>query len=173
MAQSHNQPTEQRIGTDRAVSPVIGVILMVAITVILAAVIGTFVLDLGQSTGQVAPQASIMVSDAEDAVGGGSETLFLINHQGGDDLQGDSLRIVVRSESNNAIQYEWAKGSNVSGDAFANHNGGAFDASSTVVTGDSIEITNSSGSWSAQTYIVQVIDTETDTQITSTKVDLR
>jgi flagellin-like protein len=32
---------------DRAVSPVIGVILMVAITVILAAVIGTFVLDLG------------------------------------------------------------------------------------------------------------------------------
>ncbi|WP_135821308.1 type IV pilin [Halostella litorea] len=33
---------------DRAVSPVIGVILMVAITVILAAVIGAFVLDLGQ-----------------------------------------------------------------------------------------------------------------------------
>nr|WP_121822941.1 type IV pilin N-terminal domain-containing protein [Halostella salina] len=33
---------------DQAVSPVIGVILMVAITVILAAVIGAFVLDLGQ-----------------------------------------------------------------------------------------------------------------------------
>jgi len=33
---------------DRGVSPVIGVILMVAITVILAAVIGAFVLDLGQ-----------------------------------------------------------------------------------------------------------------------------
>jgi flagellin-like protein len=33
---------------DRAVSPVIGVILMVAITVILAAVIGTFVLGLGE-----------------------------------------------------------------------------------------------------------------------------
>lgn len=39
------------IGSDdeRAVSPVIGVILMVAITVILAAVIAAFVLDLGQS----------------------------------------------------------------------------------------------------------------------------
>jgi len=36
---------------DRAVSPVIGVILMVAITVILAAVIGTFVLGLGDSLG--------------------------------------------------------------------------------------------------------------------------
>jgi len=34
---------------ERAVSPVIGVILMVAITVILAAVIGTFVLGLGDS----------------------------------------------------------------------------------------------------------------------------
>nr|WP_240452047.1 type IV pilin N-terminal domain-containing protein [Halostella salina] len=33
---------------ERGVSPVIGVILMVAITVILAAVIGAFVLDLGQ-----------------------------------------------------------------------------------------------------------------------------
>lgn len=37
---------------DTAVSPVIGVILMVAITVILAAVIGTFVLGLGDSVQQ-------------------------------------------------------------------------------------------------------------------------
>ena len=37
---------------ERAVSPVIGVILMVAITVILAAVIGTFVLGLGDQIGQ-------------------------------------------------------------------------------------------------------------------------
>lgn len=43
---------------DRAVSPVIGVILMVAITVILAAVIGTFVLGLGDQVGNTAPQAS-------------------------------------------------------------------------------------------------------------------
>ncbi|PSP76157.1 type IV pilin [Halobacteriales archaeon QS_1_68_20] len=49
---------------DRAVSPVIGVILMVAITVILAAVIGTFVLDLGDSVDQN-PQAA--VSFSEDA----------------------------------------------------------------------------------------------------------
>ncbi|GGL27682.1 hypothetical protein GCM10009037_09080 [Halarchaeum grantii] len=43
---------------DRGVSPVIGVILMVAITVILAAVIGTFVLGLGSQVGNNAPQAS-------------------------------------------------------------------------------------------------------------------
>lgn len=43
---------ETMFGDDRGVSPVIGVILMVAITVILAAVIGTFVLGLGDSIGQ-------------------------------------------------------------------------------------------------------------------------
>jgi len=50
---------------DRAVSPVIGVILMVAITVILAAVIGTFVLQLGDQAGGQAPSVSASVSDAD------------------------------------------------------------------------------------------------------------
>jgi len=44
---------------ESGVSPVVGVILMVAITVILAAVIGTFVLDLG---GQVQQNAQAGVS---------------------------------------------------------------------------------------------------------------
>ncbi|MFP4188533.1 MAG: type IV pilin [Halobacteriales archaeon] len=43
---------------NKAVSPVIGVILMVAVTVILAAVIGTFVLGLGEETEETA-QAGI------------------------------------------------------------------------------------------------------------------
>jgi flagellin-like protein len=43
---------------DDAVSPVVGVILMVAITVILAAVIGAFVLNIGSSQ-DTAPQVSI------------------------------------------------------------------------------------------------------------------
>ncbi|ELZ08041.1 hypothetical protein C478_18507 [Natrinema thermotolerans DSM 11552] len=56
--------TEKLVGdeSERAVSPVIGVILMVAITVILAAVIAAFVLDLGQ--GQSAnPQAGYSTSE--------------------------------------------------------------------------------------------------------------
>ena len=51
---------------DRAVSPVVGVILMVAITVILAAVIGTFVLDLG-SNQSAPPRAGL--SYEEEASG--------------------------------------------------------------------------------------------------------
>jgi len=53
---------------ERAVSPVIGVILMVAITVILAAVIAAFVLDIGP--GDTDPTASVEVSNnGTDEVG--------------------------------------------------------------------------------------------------------
>jgi len=51
---------------DSAVSPVIGVILMVAITVILAAVIGTFVLGLGEQVEQNARAGVNADVDATD-----------------------------------------------------------------------------------------------------------
>ncbi|MFC4357234.1 type IV pilin N-terminal domain-containing protein [Halobium salinum] len=74
-------------GDDRAVSPVIGVILMVAITVILAAVIGTFVLGLGEQVGPSAPQASFSFDQA------GSDVT--ISHDGGDKIEGADLEIRV------------------------------------------------------------------------------
>lgn len=63
---------------DDAVSPVIGVILMVAITVILAAVIAAFVFGMGSP--ETAPQASIKGST--DTVG--SYSVIKVEHQGGD-----------------------------------------------------------------------------------------
>jgi len=50
---------KQLFDDDRAVSPVIGVILMVAITVILAAVIGTFVLGLGDQVQSTTPRRAL------------------------------------------------------------------------------------------------------------------
>jgi archaeal flagellin N-terminal-like domain len=64
---------------DRAVSPVIGVILMVAITVILAAVIGTFVLGLGQNV-QSTPNASF------DFDFNTTNTSVNVTHTGGDTI---------------------------------------------------------------------------------------
>lgn len=58
---------------DDAVSPVIGVILMVAITVILAAVIATFVLGLGDSLSSQAPQASFSCEDGNVTMTAGEE----------------------------------------------------------------------------------------------------
>lgn len=51
----------------RAVSPVIGVILMVAITVILAAVIGSFVLELGGNVGNSATAGVSVEGEGTDS----------------------------------------------------------------------------------------------------------
>ncbi|WP_152422817.1 type IV pilin [Halorubrum kocurii] len=82
--------------SERAVSPVIGVILMVAITVILAAVIGTFVLGLGDSLGGSAPTASI---DAEVVENSGGDDEIRFTHEGGDTIELDNLEYVT-SNSN-------------------------------------------------------------------------
>ena len=74
---------------DRGVSPVIGVILMVAITVILAAVIGTFVLGLGDSIGDNQPTAQLSVDLDQDA---GNLT---IEHDGGDSISSETLTVIV------------------------------------------------------------------------------
>ncbi|MEF8771344.1 type IV pilin N-terminal domain-containing protein [Halodesulfurarchaeum sp.] len=64
---------------DRGVSPVIGVILMVAITVILAAVIGSFVLGIGGDIEQ-APQASLEVDfNSDEIIHNGGDTINLTN----------------------------------------------------------------------------------------------
>lgn len=59
---------KEKVSEKRAVSPVIGVILMVAITVILAAIIGTFVLGLGENVQQNASAGVAQVSGNNDAV---------------------------------------------------------------------------------------------------------
>ena len=59
---------------ERGVSPVIGVILMVAITVILAAVIASFVLGFGNSVSTNANAGTNVDFDAEPAAGSASVT---------------------------------------------------------------------------------------------------
>ena len=73
-----------------AVSPVIGVILMVAITVILAAVIAAFVFGLGGSQ-QAAPTASITAANNPDTTGADLK----IQHKGGDTLKAGDWKISV------------------------------------------------------------------------------
>lgn len=79
---------KQLFDDDRAVSPVIGVILMVAITAILAAVIGTFVLGLGDKVSTTTPQANFQFDYAE-----GSPDELTISHSGGDTVQATNLYV--------------------------------------------------------------------------------
>jgi len=90
----------QLFDDDRAVSPVIGVILMVAITVILAAVIGTFVLGLGDQLQSSSPQASFgfeTTSVEVAAASGGTQdvTAVQITHESGDTIEANSLKVTV------------------------------------------------------------------------------
>jgi flagellin-like protein len=73
---------------ERAVSPAIGVILMVAITVILAAVIGSFVLGIGGDI-QQAPQASLSLEDAS------TTNNVTLSHNGGDELTLSDFKFTV------------------------------------------------------------------------------
>ncbi len=83
----------------KGVSPVIGVILMVAITVILAAVIASFVFGMGTKV-RAAPEAQLILSDHEDVIntGGEADDLVYISHIGGDTLKCDELKIKVTNK---------------------------------------------------------------------------
>jgi len=83
---------------DDAVSPVIGVILMVAITVILAAVIATFVLGLGESVSDTAPQASFDFNPNDNS----------ITMTTGDELDGANVKV---TKDGSTIAYEFGSNS--------------------------------------------------------------
>ncbi len=111
---------KQFLDDDRAVSPVIGVILMVAITVILAAVIGTFVLGLGDQVSQTTPQASFSFDYDRDADGAGNDTLE-ISHNGGDTLTRNEVNVSISGASPDPVngQETWDNISSGSGDISA------------------------------------------------------
>jgi flagellin-like protein len=126
---------KQLFADEDAVSPVIGVILMVAITVILAAVIGTFVLGLGSNVQDSAPQANFQFEyggDFDVASGTGGAGYVTITHTGGEDVDVDTLSVQFGA---NTISPLDATGTAGVGDTGA----GAWD--STVATGSDVNIT--------------------------------
>ena len=112
---------------DDAVSPVIGVILMVAITVILAAVIATFVLGLGDQVSNTAPQASF--SFDWDGQSGGVADLT-VRHSGGDSIQANNLY----------IRGDVGSGGGTIGKTFDFYSGNSLGSTSQVTAGTRAEI---------------------------------
>ena len=117
---------KELLADDDAVSPVIGVILMVAITVILAAVIGTFVLGLGDQVQNNPPQAQFTTDYNQ------TSTELTFTHDSGESI--DHARLDFQSE----------EGFNTSHDDFSDPLGNGQ-----MSAGDSITITddNSSGDY--------------------------
>ena len=75
---------------NEAVSPVIGVILMVAITVILAAVIASFVFGMGGDLNRPPPGVSLSAKSLHDDI--------IVSHDGGELLKGAEWKISVVPE---------------------------------------------------------------------------
>ena len=99
-------------GDDRAVPPVVGVVLMVAITVILAAVVGTVAVGFTDRFAQSTPQTSFGFEyddgtpasgecnvDLTDGVGAGTLT---VAHESGEAIEGNQLYLVT-----DAGEAEW------------------------------------------------------------------
>ncbi len=87
---------------EEAVSPVIGVILMVAITVILAAVIASFVFGMGP--GESAPVAQLSASDGIDDVSSSSnERIIKLQHKGGDTIVLNEIKCIIGSTTNASL----------------------------------------------------------------------
>lgn len=86
----------------------IGVILMMAIAVLLAALTGTFFLDLGGGT-HAASAASLSVHDAKAgfAADGPTQSVVVIRHDSGDGLEPVDLRIVARLTVAETVAGEW------------------------------------------------------------------
>ena len=117
---------------DDAVSPVIGVILMVAITVILAAVIATFVLGLGDQVSNTAPQASFSTDYDSDA---GESGQVGVTHDGGDSIKASNLYFRGSNLNTDSADDDIAD----TGDAVW-PNGQTSGSNSEVVAGDSVTV---------------------------------
>jgi len=126
---------------EQAVSPVIGVILMVAITVILAAVIASFVLGLGDSQ-DVAPTATFDFNYDSDGPN------VTVTHTGGDNIRSDEVYIRGQNfESSNANEHD------VGGDdQWTGSNSTDIDGKSAITSGDTATVGVSGGD-----YVIRVV----------------
>lgn len=128
---------------ERAVSPVIGVILMVAITVILAAVIGAFVLGLGDNLeNSSGPSASLSFDGTT------------LSHNGGDTLTDAELRGAVSDPGN--IPAEFAAGDTT--DISSSLDG---PGTVTVVVGDTVVASFEGGAILSITSVADLSDGST------------
>lgn len=79
----------------RAVSPVISVILLVAVAVILAGTISVFVLDVGESVSDTGPTVDFEIEYAYFDDGVAKNDSIRITHLAGDNLEREQLEITI------------------------------------------------------------------------------
>lgn len=167
--------------SDRGVSPVIGVILMVAITVILAAVVATFVLDMGSSLEQNTPTVQGQISDSSATYGiDTTGDAFDIAHEGGAEIQTAKMKVVVRDSSGSPVMtFEDGSWSGVGSiDTWKlKINSNDVDGSGTFGVGDTLIVHKSADTAGSELkddteYQIQVVHTESNSMVLKSDVIL-
>ena len=135
---------------EEAVSPVIGVILMVAITVILAAVIASVVLGVGQEAGSTSPTAAYSFDydtseNGADGTWGGNLT---VTHDSGDAIDHDDVYIRGTDFVQSSNNQSWV---GYVGEGKASSSGSVSGGQTAVAAGDRAEF------GANQTYEVNII----------------
>ena len=133
---------------ESGVSPVIGVILMVAITVILAAVIATFVLGLGDQISDTSPSATISV-EWDGQTTPSDDIVLTLTHEGGQEINPDTVEFsgdMTNIGTSTWSASDWASGGGISaGDTmtigFANSLDVDISGGSGVSEGDKLTVT--------------------------------
>jgi flagellin-like protein len=152
---------------EEAVSPVIGVILMVAITVILAAVIAAFVFGLGGQQSQ-APTASIVAANNPD-----TPTVDLkIQHKGGDILKGGEWKLSIVPNGESPIFINSATGSDLAvGAMIITHN--ATNLAGANVTNSSVTVTSPEDWTQASKYDVKLVHIPSNAMLLDQVIEVR
>ncbi|ELZ18074.1 flagellin domain-containing protein [Haloterrigena salina JCM 13891] len=121
---------------ERAVSPVIGVILMVAITVILAAVIAAFVLDMGDSMGDGGVNAAA-TSDVNESNSSATISVTDMGNADGITLVNSDGEVVNKDKilTSTGESQEYSDSGNLSGSYTIQ----AFTGETSLTTGDSLD----------------------------------
>lgn len=150
---------------EEAVSPVIGVILMVAITVILAAVIAAFVFNIGGSQSKT-PVASLQIKSAS-----ATNDNITISHSGGDAVDLSKVKAIIEqggsrntiSPLNTSTQIIYV------GDNLVIQENSTVSVYVNGAKGGTTGTSSNSFDLAQGLVTVTLIDTETNQQILSTK----
>lgn len=161
---------------ERAVSPVIGVILMVAVTVILAAVIAAGVMSMGDGFANTAPalDGDVNANSGYDADNTKADEIAYITHTTGDTIANGNILVNIRTPDGASIaSLGVGDTATVSSSTVEISTNGDFDAGSTItIQEDGSATLDGSDLDNGKTVQIQLVDTDTDTTLIDSQVEL-
>jgi flagellin-like protein len=98
-----NAPRDERTPTgSRGVSPAVGAVVMLVVTVVAAAAVGSVAFDVGRQVEDPAPFADFTVETTNVTFGGpgwnAEHVVVVVSHESGQSIDADDLRVTVNGE---------------------------------------------------------------------------